>query len=307
MCDTCGCGHGDVTIRKPGDNTDLNHSHEHTHTHGHEHDHHGENHEHDHSHTHDHAHDHTHEHGAHSHTHDENHHHHHDDHPHEHHHTSHEHAHGKEIALEQDILSKNNMLAERNRGFFEAKNIVTLNLVSSPGSGKTSLLERTIKELGKEISFYVIEGDQQTMNDANRIDQAGAPVVQVNTGNGCHLDSDMINRAVKQLDVKDHAVLVIENVGNLVCPSLFDLGEKARVVVISTTEGEDKPIKYPTMFQSSDICIINKTDLLPYVDFDVEKCKDYAMQVNHHLKFFELSVKTGEGMDAWYNWLKAQI
>jgi hydrogenase nickel incorporation protein HypB len=184
---------------------------------------------------------------------------------------------------------------------------VALNLVSSPGSGKTSLLERTIKELGSEIKFYVIEGDQQTMNDANRIDKAGAPVVQINTGNGCHLDSGMINKAVKELNVPENSVLVIENVGNLVCPSLFDLGEKARVVVISTTEGEDKPIKYPTMFQSSDICIINKTDLLPYVEFNMEKCKEYAMQVNHHLKFFEMSVKTGEGMDKWYEWLKNEI
>jgi hydrogenase nickel incorporation protein HypB len=265
-------------------------------------------HSHDHSHTHAHHHEHEdHLHGAHTHTHDHDHHHHDDGHSHEHLHASHNHSHGKEIAVEQDILGKNNLLAERNRGYFEAKNILALNLVSSPGSGKTSLLERTIKDLGKELKFYVIEGDQQTMNDANRIDQAGAPVVQVNTGNGCHLDSDMINKAVKQLEVEDNAVLVIENVGNLVCPSLFDLGEKARVVIISTTEGEDKPIKYPTMFETSDICIINKTDLLPYVDFDMEKCKEYAMRVNHHLQFFEISVKTGEGMDNWYNWLKEQM
>ena len=310
MCDSCGCGHGDgITIRKPGD-TDHNHEHVHTHEHDHEHDHehNGEKHTHGHSHTHSHSHDHKeHEHSSHTHTHDLDHHHHHDGHAHDHHHSDHSHNHGKEIEVEQDILGKNNLLAERNRGYFEAKNILTLNLVSSPGSGKTSLLERTIKDLGKEIKFYVIEGDQQTMNDAKRIDQAGAPVVQVNTGNGCHLDSDMINRAVKELDVQDNSVLVIENVGNLVCPSLFDLGEKTRVVIISTTEGEDKPIKYPTMFQSSDICIINKTDLLPYVDFDVEKAKEYAMQVNHHLKFFELSVTTGEGMDKWYEWLKEQM
>jgi hydrogenase nickel incorporation protein HypB len=308
MCDTCGCGHGDgVTIRKPGD---TDHTHDHTHIHEHEHDHHGDKHSHQHSHEHSHSHDHhnhEHAHGAHTHTHDHDHHHHHEGHAHDHHHASHDHNHGKEIEIEQDILGKNNLLAERNRGYFEAKNILALNLVSSPGSGKTSLLEKTIKELGSEIRFYVIEGDQQTMNDANRIDQAGAPVVQVNTGNGCHLDSDMINKAVKQLNIKDNSVLVIENVGNLVCPSLFDLGEKARVVIISTTEGEDKPIKYPTMFQSSDICIINKTDLLPYVDFDMEKAKEYAMQVNHHLKFFELSVKTGEGMEEWYNWLRGQV
>lgn len=307
MCDTCGCGHDDeVTIRKPGE---TGHNHEHIHSHAHSHDHGDVSHSHDHthSHSHDHKHEESHTHIGHSHGHNHDHHHHTDGHSHEHHHADHNHSHGKEIKVEQDILSKNNLLAERNRGYFEAKKIIALNLVSSPGSGKTALLERTIKELGKEIKFYVIEGDQQTMNDANRIDQAGAPVVQINTGNGCHLDSDMISRAVKQLNVEDHSVLVIENVGNLVCPSLFDLGEEARIVVISTTEGEDKPLKYPTMFQSSDICIINKTDLLPYVDFSVEKCKEYARQVNRHLTFFELSVKTGEGMDNWYTWLNNQM
>ncbi|MCD4696989.1 MAG: hydrogenase nickel incorporation protein HypB [Bacteroidales bacterium] len=310
MCDTCGCGHGDgVTIRKPGEESTGEHKHEHSHEHSHEHDHNGVKHSHEHSHSHDHEHDHDHSHSheANSHSHDADHHHHHDGHAHEHHHAGHDHSHEKEIMVEQDILGKNNLLAERNRGYFEAKNILALNLVSSPGSGKTSLLEKTIKELGNEIRFYVIEGDQQTMNDANRIDQAGAPVVQINTGNGCHLDSDMINKAVKQLDVKNDSILIIENVGNLVCPSLFDLGEDSRIVVISTTEGDDKPIKYPTMFETSNICIINKTDLLPYVDFDVEKCKEYALKVNHRLQIFELSVKTGEGMDAWYKWLKEQV
>ncbi|MCF8367966.1 MAG: hydrogenase nickel incorporation protein HypB [Bacteroidales bacterium] len=240
----------------------------------------------------------------HSHDHSHNH-----DHDHNHHHRNHSHSHdhGREIIVEQDILGKNNLLAERNRGFFEAKNILALNLVSSPGSGKTSLLERTIKDLGSEIDFYVIEGDQQTMNDADRINKAGAPVVQVNTGNGCHLDSDMIHKAVKELQIKNDSLLVIENVGNLVCPSLFDLGEDSRVVIISTTEGEDKPVKYPTMFETSDICIINKTDLLPYVDFDIEKCREYALKVNHRLQFFEMSVKTGEGMDKWYDWIKQKM
>ncbi|OQX75910.1 MAG: hydrogenase accessory protein HypB [Bacteroidetes bacterium 4484_249] len=281
MCDTCGCSEpgNEITFRRPGDENIENTGHTHVHSHEHNHDGHSHTHEHVHSHGEEHNHEHTHE---------------------------HSHSHSREIEVEQDILGRNNLLAERNRGYFEAKNIFALNLVSSPGSGKTSLLERTIKELGKEIKFYVIEGDQQTMNDANRIDKVGAPVVQVNTGNGCHLDSDTINRAVKELNVENNSVLVIENVGNLVCPSLFDLGEAARIVVISTTEGDDKPIKYPTMFQSSDICIINKTDLLPYVDFDMEKAKQYAMQVNHHLKFFELSVKTGDGMEAWYKWLKEQ-
>jgi len=144
------------------------------------------------------------------------------------------------------------------------------------------------------------------MNDAYRIKKTGAPVIQINTGNGCHLDSDMINKAVKELDVKENSVLMIENVGNLVCPSLFDLGESKRIIIISVTEGDDKPIKYPTMFESSDLCIINKTDLLPYVDFDIEKAKEYAKKVNHHLQFIELSVKTGEGMDEWYDWLRKQ-
>ncbi len=310
MCDTCGCGHGDgLTIRKPGEQNSQEHDHEHIHQHEHEHDHDGtkHSHAHEHKHIHPHDHDHRHEHSAHPHTHDHDHHHQKEGHAHDHHSGDHHHTHGREIRVEQDILSKNNLLAERNRGFFEAKNIFAINLVSSPGSGKTSLLEKTIKDLGKEIKFFVVEGDQQTMNDANRIHAAGAPVVQINTGNGCHLDSDMVNKAVKELNIVENSVLVIENVGNLVCPSLFDLGEAERVVIISTTEGDDKPLKYPTMFQSSSVCIINKTDLLPYVDFSIEKAKEYAMQVNHHLKFFELSVKTGEGMDAWYAWLKYQI
>ncbi len=237
---------------------------------------------------------------------DDNHSHHHN---HEHNHSrehEHDHSHGNaiEIKLEQDILNKNNLLAERNRGYFEAKNIFTINLVSSPGSGKTSLLEKTIKENIKDLDIFIVEGDQQTMNDAERIKEAGAPVIQVNTGQGCHLDADMINKAVKSLEVKDNTVLFIENVGNLVCPAMFDLGESKRVVVISVTEGEDKPIKYPAMFSTSDICIINKIDLLPHLDFDIEKLKEYALQVNHHLEFIEVSVKSGEGMDKWYQWLK---
>ncbi len=238
----------------------------------------------------------------HGHDHDHNHdHHHHDNHEHSH---GHSHKSGKEIQLEIDVLSKNNLKAQHNRGYFEALDICALNLVSSPGSGKTSLLEKTIRELKNDIDFYIIEGDQQTSNDADRIHAAGAPVVQVNTGNGCHLDAEMVSIATKQMKPKNGSVLFIENVGNLVCPSMFDLGESSRVVVISTTEGEDKPAKYPTMFQTAQLCIINKTDLLPYVDFDVEKAKKYASQVNKDLEFITLSVKTGEGMDSWYNWLK---
>ncbi len=230
---------------------------------------------------------------------------HHHEHPHDHHH--HHHHEKTVLEIEQDILNTNNLLAERNRGYFEAKNIFAINLVSSPGSGKTSLLERTLKDLNGEMNFSVIEGDQQTFNDANRIQAVQIPVVQINTGQACHLDSDMVNKAVKELNPQENSILFIENVGNLVCPALFDLGENKRVVIISTTEGDDKPIKYPDMFLHSDICIINKIDLLPYVQFDVEKAKEYALRVNHHLEFFELSVTSGEGMDKWYEWLKKQI
>lgn len=297
MCDTCGCGDDNhkVTIRKPGYEIDISHQHTYEHSHSHEHD--DDLHQHSHHHHYHHKHksgqvEHKHDHVL---THKE----------HEH---DHEHAHEKrtEVKIEQDILNQNNLLAERNRGFFEAKNILALNLVSSPGSGKTSLLEKTITELKNEVDFFVIEGDQHTMNDANRIHKTGVPVIQINTGNGCHLDSDMVNTAFKELNVTNDSVLMIENVGNLVCPSLFDLGEKKRVIIISVTEGDDKPIKYPTMFESSDLCIINKIDLLPYVDFDVEQAKTYARQVNHQIEFIELSVKTGEGMEKWYEWLKEE-
>ena len=233
------------------------------------------------------------------------HHHHHHDHHHDHGENGHHH-HGQKtvVDLEQDILQKNNLLAERNRGYLEAKNILGLNLVSSPGSGKTSLLEKTLTDLKEKLPCYVIEGDQQTTNDADRIAATGAPVVQINTGKGCHLDSDMVHKAIRKLRPEEDSVLFIENVGNLVCPSLFDLGESARVVIISVTEGDDKPIKYPDMFYSSDLCIINKIDLLPYVQFDVDKAKEYALQVNHQLEFIELSATSGEGMEQWYEWLE---
>ncbi len=277
MCSTCGCNQPSdaVTITLVG--AEDRHIHLH---HGHEQ---GPGHHHHHEHGH--------------------HHHHPGDNGHQHQHT---HSHGEKtvIELEQDILQQNNLLAERNRGYFEARDLLALNLVSSPGSGKTSLLERTLQDLKDEFDCYVVEGDQQTMNDANRIAATGAPVVQVNTGKGCHLDSAMVNAAVKQLRPAEGGVLFIENVGNLVCPSLFDLGESARVVIVSVTEGDDKPIKYPDMFHSSDLCIINKIDLLPYVPFDVEQCKEYARRVNHHLEFIELSAYTGEGMEQWYDWLK---
>lgn len=229
------------------------------------------------------------------------------DHKHDHEHIEpdHGHSHGRVIQLGVDVLNTNILSAQRNRGYFEAKNIIALNMVSSPGSGKTTLLEKTITSLKATLSLAVIEGDQQTMNDANRIHATGTPVIQINTGNGCHLDAEMISKAVKKLEVADNSMLFIENVGNLVCPSLFDLGEAYRIVVVSVTEGDDKPLKYPTMFHTSDICIINKIDLLPYVDFNIERSKEYALRVNNHLKFFELSAKSGEGMGTWYEWLKA--
>jgi len=276
MCGTCGCGSeaNGVKIQNPLE-VEMHHHHHH----GHDHDH-GHHHHYEHSHDHEHHHDH----GAHTHDH-----------------------HAKVLTIEQDILQHNDLMAARNKGYFEANNIFALNLVSSPGSGKTSLLERTLIDLKDELSFYVIEGDQQTLNDADRIAAIDIPVIQINTGKGCHLESDMIFDAVKKLNIKDHSILMIENVGNLVCPSMFNLGESKRVVIISTTEGVDKPVKYPDMFYTSDICIINKMDLLPYLNIDISKLKAYALQVNPNLKFFEVSATTGEGMEHWYKWLKENL
>lgn len=219
----------------------------------------------------------------------------------------HGHGHGSSetIAISSPVLGKNNLLAERNRGYFEAKNIKAFNLVSSPGSGKTTLLEKLIGNISDKQKVYVIEGDQQTTNDANRIDKAGARALQINTGNGCHLDADMINDAVKQLAPENDSLLFIENVGNLVCPALFDLGEQARIVIGSVTEGEDKPLKYPNMFETSQLCIINKTDLLPYVDFDVAKFKENALRVNHHLDFIEVSATKGDGLHEVLKWVQS--
>lgn len=209
------------------------------------------------------------------------------------------------IELERDILDKNNRMAERNRGFFEARNILAINLVSSPGSGKTALLERTLTDQGAAHRFYVVEGDQQTTRDAERIAAGGAPVVQVNTGKGCHLEAEMVHQAIRELQPATDSIVFIENVGNLVCPSMFDLGEARRVVVISVTEGEDKPIKYPDMFHTAHLCVINKIDLLPYLKFDLEALKNYARQVNPNLEFLEVSATSGAGMEGWYEWLSS--
>ena len=271
MCDTCGCGEHEenITIKFPGETSEENDGILHSHHHPHSHHH------------------------VHTHSHDQNH--------------ALDNNSERTIKLGTDILHRNNLMAERNRGYFDAKNILPLNIVSSPGSGKTSLLERSLKELKDELSIYVIEGDQQSMNDANRIDSIGIPVIQVNTGNGCHLDAVMINKAINKLQMVENSILMIENVGNLVCPAMFDLGEKFRVVIMSVTEGDDKPAKYPTMFHTSNLCIINKIDLLPYVDFDIAKAKKYARQMNPELEFIELSVKNGEGMKKWHDWIYEKI
>ncbi len=229
------------------------------------------------------------------------------DHPHDQGHTHPQPNEKKIIDVEMDVLYQNNLLAERNRGYFDAKNILALNLVSSPGSGKTSLLEKTLTDLKAELCFAVIEGDQQTNNDADRIFATGTKVTQINTGKGCHLDAHMILHATRGLKPADNSVLFIENVGNLVCPAMFDLGEKERVVIISVTEGDDKPLKYPDMFHSSTLCIINKIDLLPYVPFDIEKVKANAKKVNHKLEIIEVSCTTGEGLPIWYQWLKSKV
>jgi len=295
MCTVCGCGKDDVKIDgKP---------------HSHKHDHH-----HSHSHEHGHEHDHTHEH----------HHHNHDD---GHHHTD-EHgdlhfgqgiggAHvpglsqSRIVQIEQDILGKNDHLAHHNREHFAHLGILALNLVSSPGSGKTTLLARSAADLMQSTPVAVIEGDQQTALDADRIRDTGAPAVQVNTGKGCHLDAHMVGQALDTLtsstsNLSNGGVLFIENVGNLVCPAAFDLGEAAKVVILSVTEGEDKPLKYPDMFHASDLMVLNKSDLLPYVPFDVDTCIKYARQVNPDIEILQLSALTGEGLDEWYAWIEAR-
>lgn len=228
-------------------------------------------------------------------------------HSHDHNH-DHNHSHERKVVdVETDILYENNLLAQRNRGYFDAKNILALNLVSSPGSGKTTLLERTLTDLKGQENFYVVEGDQQTSNDADRIHATGTKVVQINTGKGCHLDAHMVMHAIQGMKPVENSIMFIENVGNLVCPAMFDLGEKERVVIMSVTEGEDKPLKYPDMFHSSTICIINKIDLLPYVPFNLEKAKENALKVNHKLEIIEVSCTTGQGLQDWYSWLRSKV
>ncbi len=240
-------------------------------------------------------------------------HHHHHDHGHGHGHGHHDHDHPHEhlpatetISLEQKVLAKNDALAEENRKWLAERNILAFNVTSSPGAGKTTLLERTIRELQSRRPVSVIEGDQETLLDAERIRATGCRVVQINTGAGCHLDAEMTHRALETLQPEPDSLVFIENVGNLVCPALFDLGEQTKVVVISVTEGADKPLKYPHMFAAAGLVIINKTDLLPYVDFDLDMCVSYARSINPDVGIMPVSATTGEGMHLWYDWIDAR-
>ncbi|MCG8708163.1 hydrogenase nickel incorporation protein HypB [Brenneria sp. 4F2] len=211
------------------------------------------------------------------------------------------------LQIEMDVLSKNNHLAEHNREHFNRRNILALNLVSSPGSGKTTLLTATLNHIGRRVPCAVIEGDQQTTHDAERIRATGVAAIQVNTGKGCHLDAQMVHDAAHRLQLSDNGLLFIENVGNLVCPAGFDLGERAKVAVLSVTEGEDKPLKYPHMFAAASLMIINKIDLLPYLDFNLEACVANARRVNPDIQVIALSASHGDGMEEWIGWLEAQL
>lgn len=213
----------------------------------------------------------------------------------------------KLIQLEIAVLAENDKVAQENREMFNQKNMLVLNLVSSPGSGKTTLLCETIKKLMGSVEMTVIEGDQQTVNDAERIRSTGCKALQINTGEGCHLEAEMIKTALEALKPEDNSILFIENVGNLVCPAAFDLGEDCKVVVLSVTEGEDKPIKYPDMFKASKVMLLNKVDLLPYIDFNVEKCKEYAKRVNPEIEIIELSSTKDIGFEQWIDWLRLNL
>jgi hydrogenase nickel incorporation protein HypB len=227
-------------------------------------------------------------------------------HKHDHGGLHHHHAPRSIVSIEQNILARNDELAKNNRRRLESLKVFAINLVSSPGAGKTTILERTIRDVGKELAIHVIEGDQATDRDAKRIRDAGARAVQLNTGAGCHLDASMIGRALTDLAPSEGALLAIENVGNLVCPALFDLGERCKVLVASVTEGDDKPIKYPHMFRASDLLLLNKIDLLPYVEFDVGRFIEHARSVNPRVKVFQVSATRGDGLDAFHGWLREQ-
>ena len=294
MCVTCGCSETDqIVVSNPETGDQKMMSHDEAHRHGHAHSHDAKNSHEPHRHEHPPEKNHSHE-------------------PHEHSHSSINAdgaaitatMHGQTIALEKEILGKNQLLAERNRAWFAEKNILALNLVSSPGSGKTTLLERTLNDLKNEYEISVIEGDQETIHDAERIRATGCKAVQINTGTGCHLEAEMLAKGIQSLKPSNNSLLFIENVGNLVCPAMFDLGERAKVAILSVTEGEDKPLKYPQMFRASELMILNKIDLLPYLKFDVERCVAYAKEVNPQMKILQVSATSGEGMRDWYDWLR---
>ncbi|RCW40390.1 hydrogenase nickel incorporation protein HypB [Halopolyspora algeriensis] len=211
------------------------------------------------------------------------------------------------ILLEQDVLAKNDRRAQRNRAWLADRRVLALNLMSSPGSGKTTLLERTLRESGSRLPVSVIEGDQETLLDADRLRDTGCAVVQINTGAGCHLDADMLAQGLSSLDPPRDSVVLVENVGNLVCPALFDLGEHAKVVIASVTEGEDKPLKYPHMFRATDLVLLNKTDLLPHLDYDVELFTTYARKINPHVRVLPVSAATGDGLADWYTWMHEHL
>ena len=277
MCTVCGCGEGETRI----EGQDPANDHEHAHAHDQHHAHSNE-----HAHGQGHAHNHDYGQGA-----------------------ARAHAPGlsqsRMVQIETDILAKNDQYAAANRRWFAERGILALNLVSSPGSGKTTLLTRSIEDLRGEMPLAVIEGDQQTSNDAERIRATGVKALQVNTGKGCHLDGHMVGHALESLEPENDSVLFIENVGNLVCPAAFDLGEAHKVVILSVTEGEDKPIKYPDMFHAADLMLLNKIDLLPHLQYDVEQCLAYARRVNPAIKVLQVSATTGEGLHTWYRWIRA--
>jgi hydrogenase nickel incorporation protein HypB len=277
MCEHCGCDSGarvTTTNLQTGKSTLLHaHSHEHAHAHGARH---------------------SHEHTAHSH------------HSHGNAHDDHPHGPPHVLELNARVLAKNDALAAANRAWFLKRNILALNLMSAPGAGKTTLLERTLRDLKAAAPLYVVEGDQATSNDAVRVRNAGAIVVQVNTGTGCHLDAHMVAHGLEELDPPAGAIVFIENVGNLVCPALFDLGERRKVAILSVTEGDDKPLKYPHMFREADLVLLNKIDLLAYVDFDIERAAAHARDANPGVTIMSLSTRTGEGLAAWYGWLQSE-
>ena len=334
MCTVCGCGNPDA----PEHGHSHDHAHEHRHTHEHPHGDLRHTHEHEHRHAHphsdggphahphgddashehhhDHAHDHAHEHA------------HGDDHAHAHEHEPRDHVHrtnghidfgagpaaahvpglsqGRTLRIERDIMEMNNAYANSNRAYLTGLHTLGLNFVSSPGSGKTSLLVRAIDDLKSRFPIAVIEGDQQTARDAERIRATGVRAVQINTGKGCHLDAHMVAHAIDELALDSDGLLFIENVGNLICPAGFDLGEAHKIVVLSVTEGEDKPLKYPDMFAAADLMLLNKSDLLPHLDFDVGSCIAHALRVNPNLQTLVVSARSGEGMAALYAWIESR-